>query len=172
MCSSGTESVVCSANGGGGGNSIQEFTAANPYNPPPRKTVGVRFGVSTHADRPPSVRRHRRRFLPKLSRVTAYALPGTDRREELAPPTCRFGTFGKQTVAQEGSPNRILPCVRSASDVVMPVSPFVVTQHIGTTQRASTVAHCLAGRPPDSPRRLPSTGSSASTQATLPSYGV
>lgn len=80
--SSGTQSDVCPVAGGGGRNSIQEFTAANPYNPSPEKAVGVRFSESTHAERPPSVRRHRRLFLPELSRVTAHALPGTDGCEE------------------------------------------------------------------------------------------
>ena len=80
--SSGTQSDVCPVAGGGGRNSIQEFTAANPYNPSPEKTVGVRFSESTHAERPPSVRRHRRLFLPELSRVTAHALPRTDGCEE------------------------------------------------------------------------------------------
>ena len=56
---------------GSGGNSIQEYTAANPYYPPQKKTVGVRICVSTHAQRSPSVRRHRRPILPNQSRVTA-----------------------------------------------------------------------------------------------------
>ena len=30
----------------GGGNSIQEYTAANPYYPPQKKTFGVRISVS------------------------------------------------------------------------------------------------------------------------------
>jgi len=40
---------VGSSGDGGGGDSIQEYTAANPYYPPQKKTFGVRIDVSTHA---------------------------------------------------------------------------------------------------------------------------
>jgi len=77
--SPGTKPADSSGNGGGG-DSIQEYTAANPYYPPQKKTFGVRIRVSTHAQRSPPVRRHRRPILPNQSRVTARARSRTGNR--------------------------------------------------------------------------------------------
>ena len=138
---------VDSSGDGGGGDSIQEYTAANPYYPPQEKTFGVRSAVSTHVERPPPVRRHRRPILPNPSRVTARAQSRTGTR-----------TFVR--------------CQHVASTQTVPVSPFVVIAHPGTTRE------CINDRPlpcrsvAQARRRLPSSRFSASTQATLPLYGV
>ena len=134
---------------GGGGDSIQEYTAANPYYPPQKKTVGVRIRVSTHAQRSPSVRRHRRPILPNQSRVTARVHPRTGTRVSTRIASMSLRHFSK-----------------------VPVSPFVVITHPGTTRE------CINDRPlpcrsvAQVQRRLPPSPSSASTQATLPLYGV
>ena len=132
----------------GGGNSIQEYAAANPYCPPPRKTVGVRIRMSTHAQRSPSVRRHRRSILPNHSRVTARASSRTG--------ACPLA--GHRHVA--------------STLLKVPVSPFVVLSHPGTTRKCSNDRPLPCRTVAQFRRRLPSSPSSASTQATLPFYGV
>lgn len=121
---------------GGGGDSIQEYTAANPYYPPQKKTVGVRIRVSTHAQRSPPVRRHRRPILPNQSRVTARVHPRNRRSLSTRIASMSLRHFSK-----------------------VPVSPFVVIMHPAPPVSASTTAHCLAGRSPKSSagfrRRLP-----------------
>jgi hypothetical protein len=86
-----SNSVVCHGDGGGG-DSIQEYTAANPYYPPQEKTFGVRIRVSTHAQRPPSVRRLRRPILPNQSRETACAISRTSHLPKGRSPARRFDT--------------------------------------------------------------------------------
>lgn len=134
---------------GGGGDSIQEYTAANPYYPPQKKTVGVRIRVSTHAQRSPSVRRHRRPILPNQSRVTARVHPRNRHSRQHA---------NRQHVA-----STLLKSARQ---------PFRRDYAPGTTRE------CINDRPlpcrsvAQVQRRLPSSLFPASTQATLPLYGV
>jgi hypothetical protein len=170
--SSGTQSDVCPVAGSGGRNSIQEFTAANPYNPSPEKTVGVRFSESTHAERPPSVRRHRRLFLPELSRVTAHALPGTDGCEETRTIDMslwhyRMTDFGPGVTPIGSHPVTVVCC--RFQNARQPFRCDSALRHHPVSINGRPLPCRTTAR---IPRRLPSPGSSASTQATLPFYGV
>lgn len=60
--------------------------------PTTKKTVGVRIRVSTHAQRPPSVRRLRRPILPNQSRETACAISRTSNLLKGRSPVRRFDT--------------------------------------------------------------------------------
>jgi len=117
-CGSPEANLVAFTDDGGGGDSIQEYTAANPYYPPQKKTFGVRIRVSTHAQRSPPVRRHRRLILPNQSRVTARARSRTGNRVSTRLAGMLLRHFSK-----------------------VPVSPFVVITHPGTTRE------CINDRP-------------------------
>ncbi len=141
------ENYLCKTLTRRGGSSIQEFTAANPYYPPLRKPLGVRTSVWIHARRTPSVRRHLRPLLPQGSQMTARAR------------------------------SRIGGCTGAAADMSLrhykvPVSPFVVLMHTGTTRACNNDRPLPCRSVAQVPRRLPSAIHSASTQATLPLYGI
>jgi hypothetical protein len=111
----------------GGGSSIQEFTAANPYYPPQSKPFGVRTDVWIHVARPPSVRRPRRPILPNQSRETARAQSKT------------------------GEP-RSCAVHRHVASTQLPVSPFVETVARGTTRvRLRPPTALQASRPSPAP---------------------
>ena len=133
--------------GCGGRNSIQEYAAANPYYPLKIKTLGVRIGVSTHADRPPPVRRHRRPILPNQSRVTARV------RSRTGFPQCREASM-------------------SLRHNTVPVSPFVGVFVPGTTRWHTHDIRLPCQSVARIPQQLPSLRASTSTQATLPDFRV
>ena len=126
------------------GSHILHVAARQSILPLTQKTTGGRLRILTHEARPPSIRRHKTNGLPSVSRVAACALPRTGDQSSPAQ------SIDQKTARQ----------------------PFRRRYAPGTTRKRTNESPLPCREHRLLPIAAPAAVADASTQATLPDYGV